>query len=226
MLVALCLAAGCGSTPDRHYFGIAYSLVDVPVESTPRYDYSLRIVEPDIRLAYDRPQIVYRYDPFRFKYYNYKFWVAKPEQMVAEVIHRHLKHANLFRETTLVYQRRVPDYELQGEVEAIEEYDSGDKWYAHLALSFRLVRFSDRATVWSHHFDRKKEVFNREPVYVVRGMSELMEEEMAHIMAGIREAMDREPAAGRKTPEAMDREPAAGRKTPVPGEDTDEAPRP
>jgi ABC-type uncharacterized transport system auxiliary subunit len=188
----LLILAGCSSAPERQYFGIAYSLSDVAAETTPRYAATLRVVEPEIRLAYDRPQIVYRFDPFRFKYYNYKFWVAKPQQMLAEVVHRHILAANLFRETNLVYQRQVPDYELQGEIEAIEEYDSGDKWYAHLALSMRLVRFSDRHVVWSYHFDRKKEVFNKEPVYVVRGMSELMEEEMAKVLAGIREAMDRE----------------------------------
>ncbi len=192
----LLLLVACSAAPERQYFGIAYTLVDVEPYATPRYDASLRIVEPEIRLAYDRPQIVYRYDPFRFKYYNYKFWVAKPQQMVAEVIHRHLQRANLFRDTALVYQRAVPDYELMGEIEAIEEYDSGDKWYAHLAMSLRLVRFSDRTIVWSYQFDRKQEVFNKEPVYVVRGMSDLMEEEMHRILAGVQEAMDNQPKVG------------------------------
>ena len=191
----LLLLVACSAAPERQYFGIAYTLVDVEASPTPRYNATLRIIEPEIRLAYDRPQIVYRYDPFRFKYYNYKFWVAKPQQMVAEVIHRHLQRANLFRETALVYQRAVPDYELVGEIEAIEEYDSGDKWYAHLAMSLRLVRFSDRTVIWSYQFDRKQEVFNKEPVYVVRGMSDLMEEEMERILTGVQEAMDREPTS-------------------------------
>ncbi len=192
----LILVLSCSAAPERQYFGIAYTLVDIEANATPRYKATLRIVEPEIRLAYDRPQIVYRYDPYRFKYYNYKFWVAKPQQMVAEVIHRHLQKANLFLETALVYQRAVPDYELVGEIEAIEEYDSGDKWYAHLAMTMRLVRFTDRTVVWSYQFDRKQEVFNKEPVYVVRGMSDLMEEEMHQILAGIQEVMDKETAAG------------------------------
>jgi ABC-type uncharacterized transport system auxiliary subunit len=191
------LMVACSAAPERQYFGIAYTLVDVEANATPRYPASLRIIEPEIRLAYDRPQIVYRYDPYRFKYYNYKFWVAKPQQMVAEVIHRHFQKGNLFRDTALVYQRAVPDYELVGEIEAIEEYDSGDKWYAHLAMSIRLVRFSDRTIIWSYQFDRKQEVFNKEPVYVVRGMSDLMEEEMHRILAGVQEAMDKEAGKAR-----------------------------
>ena len=191
--VQLLLVSACGSTPDRQYFGVAYTLVDVEAYKAPKFPYTLRILAPEIRLAYDRAQIVYRFDPFRFKYYNYKFWVAKPQQMMAELVHRHIQHANLFKETSLVYRRGVPDYELHGEIEAIEEYDSGDKWYAHLALSFRLVRFTDRKVIWSYQFDRKKEVFNKEPVYVVRGMSELMEEEMVIILTGIAAAMSEEP---------------------------------
>jgi ABC-type uncharacterized transport system auxiliary subunit len=183
------LLLSCSAAPERQYFGIAYTLVDVQAHKKALFDYSVRIVEPEIRLAYDRPQIVYRYDPFRFKYYNYKFWVAKPQQMVGEVLHRHFQHANLFRETSLVYQRQVPDYELVGEIEAIEEYDSGDKWYAHLAMTLRLVRFADRTIIWTYQFDRKQEVFNKEPVYVVRGMSDLMEEEMQEVLAGVQEAM-------------------------------------
>jgi ABC-type uncharacterized transport system auxiliary subunit len=195
-LIGVVFLVSCSAAPTRQYYAIAYTLVDVPVEPRAKYAAVLKVVEPEIRLAYDRPQIVYRYDPYRFKYYNYKYWVAKPQQMVAELVHRHIQHANLFRETSLVYQRQVPDYELHGEIEAIEEYDSGDKWYAHLALSFRLVRFNDRKVVWTYRFDRKKEVFNKAPVYVVRGMSEMMDEEMKSILAGIEAAMDGQQSKG------------------------------
>jgi len=183
---------GCGTAPDRQYYALSYTFTDVKRETTPRFDVNLRVVEPEVRLAYDRPQIVYRYDPFRFKYYHYRFWVAKPQQMLGELVHRHLLHTNLFRETTLVYQSQVPDYELLGEIEAIEEYDSGDVWYAHLAMSLRLVRFSDRRIVWAYRFDKKKEVPNKQPVYVVRAMSDILEEEMAAITEGIARTMEGE----------------------------------
>jgi ABC-type uncharacterized transport system auxiliary subunit len=192
MVMVGVMSLGCGTAPDRQYYALSYTLVDVPKEAKARFDVNVRVVEPDVRLAYDRPQIVYRYDPFRFKYYHYRFWVAKPQQMLAELVHRHLLHTNLFRETTLVYQSQVPDYELQGEIEAIEEYDSGDVWYAHLAMSLRLVRFSDRRIVWAYRFDKKKEVPNKQPVYVVRAMSDILEEEMSIITHGMAQAMESE----------------------------------
>lgn len=196
LLAALTAGSGCSSAPERQYFGISYTLAKEDALSKPRFPVTLRIKEPGIVLAYDRPQIVYRYDPYRFKYYNYKFWVAKPQQMLAEIVHRHLKHANLFDEVSLSFQRQVPQYELEGEIAAIEEYDSGDKWYAHLALSFRLVRFEDRQVIWTFGFDETREVFNKEPVYVVRAMSELVDEQMVLFLEGIEKAMAQESLPG------------------------------
>jgi ABC-type uncharacterized transport system auxiliary subunit len=156
---------------------------------------TLRIQEPEVRLAYDRPQIVYRYDPYNFRYYHFRFWVAKPQSMVAELVLQHLKHLNLFREISLTYTAGIPDYELAGQIDALEEYDSGDTWYAHLAMSFRLVRFSDRQVVFTWQFDEKKEVFTKEPVYVVRGLSELLDQQMQAMMPALDKAMEAEMAA-------------------------------
>lgn len=193
LAIALSLALlGCSSPPERKYFGLAYSLADAPTSENAKYPLSLRISEPDIRLAYDRPQIVYRLDPYKFRYYYYRFWVAKPQQMIAELIFQHLKHVNLFRDISLTYKAGVPDFELEGQIDAIEEYDSGDTWYAHLAMSFRLVKFSDRKVVWTYRFDEKKEVFTQDTVYVVRALSELMDVQMQKMVAEIDQAVSRE----------------------------------
>lgn len=186
----------CPKTPARQYYGLSYSLADVPASPAAKYKAILMIQEPDILLAYDRAQIVYRYDPFRFKYYNFKYWLAKPQQMIRELFYRHIKHVNLFSDVTLVFQRQVPDYVLEGMIDAIEEYDSGDIWYSHLAMSLRLVRYSDREVLWSHKFDMKKEVFTKQPVYVVRAMSEQIEEQMGVIVQAIDAAMAKENLGG------------------------------
>ncbi|MFH1529710.1 MAG: ABC-type transport auxiliary lipoprotein family protein [Pseudomonadota bacterium] len=196
LLLGALVFIGCPATPQRQYYGLSYSLADVPAPAAPKYRATLMIREPDILLAYDRAQIVYRYDPFRFKYYAYKFWLAKPQQMIRELIYRHVKHVNLFDEVTLVFQRQVPDYVLEGMIDAIEEYDSGDVWYSHLAMSLRLVRYADREVIWSHKFDLKKEVFTKQPVYVVRAMSEQIEEQMEIIVKAIDAAMAEENLGG------------------------------
>ncbi|MBM4372221.1 MAG: membrane integrity-associated transporter subunit PqiC [Deltaproteobacteria bacterium] len=200
LVTALCLtalvAASCPSPPQRQYYGLAYSLADVPSREIPRYRVSLMIREPDILLAYDREQIVYRFDPFHFQYYHFRYWLAKPQQMIQELLYRHLKHVRLFGEVNLVYQRGVPDYVLESTIDAIEEYDSDDIWYSHLAMSLQLLRYRDRAVLWAHRFDVKKEVFTKQPLYVVRAMSEQIEEQMHVIVSGIEEAMAKEPLDG------------------------------
>ena len=198
LFFAATLLLGCPKTPSRQYYGLSYSLADVPVPDTTKYKATLMIREPDILLAYDRAQIVYRYDPFRFKYYNYKYWLAKPQQMIRELVYRHIKHVSLFSEVTLVFQRHAPDYVLEGMIDAIEEYDSGDVWYSHLAMSLRLVRYADREVIWEHKFDVQKEVFTKKPVYVVRAMSEQIGEQMDVIVMGIDAAMAKEQLGGEK----------------------------
>ena len=68
-----------------------------------------------------------------------------------------------------------PDYELSGSIEAIEEYDSKELWFAHLAIRMNLTRISDGVSVYFRRFDIRKRVFEHEPEYVIREMSSLIE---------------------------------------------------
>ena len=101
-----------------------------------------------------------------------------------DLVVRHLSAVYLFQEVTKEYTR-VPHYELEAEIEGIEEYDSGDVWFAHLAITFKLVEFESGKVVWVHSFDVQKKVFNKQPVYVVKSLSEIMEIEMEKMVIGL-----------------------------------------
>ena len=68
-----------------------------------------------------------------------------------------------------------PEYELTGMIEAIEEYDSKDTWYSHLAIRFILTRIKDGKLLYSRQFDKRKKVYEHSPQDVVKVMSEIME---------------------------------------------------
>jgi hypothetical protein len=107
-------------------------------------------------------------------------------------------HADLFEDVSSEYSERRPDYELYGTIDALEELDSGDEWYAHLAFTLRLTRFRGEKVLWSHRVDAKKQVYNKEPVYVVKALSELMEAEMDRIITSLGAFLkDRPPEEGR-----------------------------
>ena len=179
-LAVFLMASGidCSSVPENHYFTMAYVLLPGNAGERPAYQQTVRVRQLEIGPAYDTERIVYRYSPYEFQYYNFMRWAAKPHVMLTNLIVRHLQHAQLFGDVAMEYHDRVPDYEISGVVYAVEELDSGNEWFAHLAFSLRLSRYRGEKVVWSHEVDVKKQVYNKEPVYVVRALSELMEAEM------------------------------------------------
>ena len=194
LAVLLLVILACGSVPKRYYFALSYPLEPVSgaAARAPLHPFRVRIRPFTVALPYNRPQIVYRQSPFEFNYYSYRMWAAKPQHMLRELAERHLDAARLVQEVTREYGEQLPDYELSAEVLAIEEYDSGDVWFGHLAMRFELVRFSDKIPIWTHFFDRKRKVWEKQPVYVVRALSALAEEEMIRVTAELDAVLSRE----------------------------------
>lgn len=201
----LLLLAGCASVPEYTYFTMAYALLPSEDEPGEPLAESLRIRDLAIVPAYDKDKIVYRFSPYEFQYYNYKLWAVKPNRMVTGLIVRHIEHADLFRVVSRDYGESRPQYELSGVLQAIEELDSGDQWFAHLAFSLRMTRFGDNRVVWTYRADAKKRVYNKAPVYVVKALSELLEQEMARALDDLRTTLKalRERSKGRPARPAL-----------------------
>jgi len=63
-------------------------------------------------------------------------------------------------------------------VNALERLDAGDLVFGHLAISFRMVRIMDGQQVWEYSFDERKQVYQKEMVYTVIGLSQIMQTQM------------------------------------------------
>lgn len=190
--LVLAFGMGCASVPDFTYFTMAYSLLPQRHKQKSLAE-SLRVSDLDITPAYDKDKIVYRFSPYQFQYYNYMLWAVKPNKMVTGLVVRHLEHSGLFKVVSRDYGDTRPEYEISGVLEAIEELDSGNEWFAHIALSLRMTRFRKDAIIWSYRIDKKKRVYNKEPVYVVKALSELMEAGMNEAVKDLRAFFSRNP---------------------------------
>jgi ABC-type uncharacterized transport system auxiliary subunit len=173
----LALIACCGNIPVKQYYVLNY----VPTPLAARllaspYPFTVRLKDFDIEDAYNRPQIVYRQSPFELRYYFYKIWAVKPSRMITDLVQKHLASVNFVSHVIRRYDEGLnPDYELAGLVEAIEEYDSDQLWFAHLAIRLTLTRVSDGRVVYSRVFDNRKRVYQYSPDNVVREMSSILE---------------------------------------------------
>lgn len=183
MAVSLASCLG-GSSERRYYYSLQYPRGErVKRYEQVRYPYVVRIKRFHSEVAYDRQEIVYRLNPYEISYDWYRLWTAKPRKMIAQLMRSHLRDTNMFREVVDRVSGTLPKYEIECEVGGIEELDSSrDQWFARLALDCHLTDFTTGAHLWDFNFDRRKRVFQRLPHFVVRALSEIMEEQMARML--------------------------------------------
>lgn len=177
LVCMLCCQCLFGTVPIKQYYVLNYIPVQLAnrLRATP-YPFTLRIKELDIEDAYSRPSIVYRQSPFELRYYFYRQWAVKPSRMITDLIYKHLSSINLVSGLVRRFDEgEKPNYELSGLIEAIEEYDSDQLWFAHISLRLTMTRVSDGAIVYSKLFDNRKRVFNYSPDNVVKEMSAVVE---------------------------------------------------
>jgi len=169
--------------PSRHYYTIDYLPRPIRLEGSGRpYPFKVQLKRFEVLRMYDRSQIVFRYSPNELKYYLYKNWAMKPGDMIMDRVEAHLLSANLFEELRREFLDTYPDYRLEGTVDALEKYDGGDLFFAHLAMTFRLVRQKDRKEIWRYAFDKRKKVYEPDMVYTVIALREILETEMIHVI--------------------------------------------
>jgi ABC-type uncharacterized transport system auxiliary subunit len=203
-VIFLVCCTGCstffGKVPIKQYYVLNY-VSPAPVkdqEVKAPYPYTLRLKELDIEEAYARPQIVYRQNPFELLYYSNKLWAVKPNRMVTDLVRKQIVSANIVREVVRRYDEGIePDFELTGLIEAIEEYDSDQLWFAHLALRLTLTRASDGQVLYARQFDNRKQVFRYSPEAVVQELSSILEYIMDQVIGDMSKVLARE-AGGTK----------------------------
>lgn len=166
------------------------------------YPFVLRVRDCTIAEAYRRSQIVYRQSANQMQFYGLHLWAVDPDRMINDLAVKHLKAARLFDNVTRSVENYVPDFFLSCDIQAVEEYDSKEQWYAHLAVEYQLENAKTSQVVWKKLYDLRKTVPQQEPVYIVRELSFLLEsandrltQELAVVLD---EAKDR-PLAGNDT---------------------------
>lgn len=178
LAAALLLLSGCffGRTVETQYYMLDY----IPTPPTERlqkgpYPFSVRLRDPILAEAYKRSQIVYRQSAYQMQFYAFHLWVVDPDRMIGDLLIKHLRAARLFEVVSRTVESTPPDFQLTTDVQAIEEYDGPETWYAHLAIEYQLIHDKTGAVVWKKLYDVRKAVEAQEPVFVVRGLTALLE---------------------------------------------------
>ncbi len=178
LLLFILSLLGCGKVPIKKFYLLNYEPDPITDrKSTTPYPCIVRIKEFNIEKVYSKPQIVYRKSPFELQYYHYQVWAVKPTRMITDIIQKHFATTALVSRVIRRFDEggQNPDYELTGVIEAIEEYDSENIWFAHIAIRMTLTRLKDNRTIYTRRFDRRREVHQHSPEFVVRTMSQSLD---------------------------------------------------
>jgi len=183
--------AGCfGSSPEPRYYAFEPAtparLPGVP------YPFTLLVRRFDTALAYDRTELVYRPHEHELRFYPYRLWVARPGRMLSEVVANHLDALGLFEAVTPRPTERPAEYELRGEVLAIDELDPIDvpegvkkTWQARLSLKLAVSSTMSGAVVWQHAFETVRDVARHDPRAVVEALAAILDDELGRIAADL-----------------------------------------
>jgi ABC-type uncharacterized transport system auxiliary subunit len=100
----------------------------------------LRIAPLAVAAIYDRQPIVYRDGIYSTGTYFDRRWSANPGSMVADVLARDFNDSGLYRAVQRAPSLLAGDYQVGGEIEAIEEEAGAGGCAAHLRLRMLVMR--------------------------------------------------------------------------------------
>ena len=170
-LLSVFTLTGClgGSTePSRYYTVSAESISVAGVTSDTRVHVKKFTIDP----AYQRTNIVYRESPYDFMFYDLDLWATRPEQMLTQVAGEYLVKSNMFKSVDLKPMGK-PDFELLGNVDAIEEIDEGNSQEAHLAVQLTFRKVGEDAPLWEKRYDERQSMNKRDAHSAAEALSKL-----------------------------------------------------
>jgi len=185
--LALLLIPSCSlwkrPPPTRQYYIINYTPNTVFPQTTQHpYPFALQVGRFEVQRIFNRQNIIYRYSPNRIQYYEIERWAVRPDYMIKDMIFKHLDAARLTNFVGIEFFEIKPDYRLEGTVESLEKFDAGDLFYAHLGMTFKMLKVADGQQVWDYSFDERRRVYSEEMVHTVAAMSGILQSHMNTII--------------------------------------------
>ena len=182
-LLSVFTLTGClgGSTePSRYYTVSAESISIAGATSDARIHVKKFTIDP----AYQRTNIVYRESPYDFMFYDLDLWATRPEQMLTQVAGEYLIKSNMFKSVDLKPMGK-PDFELLGNVDAIEEIDEGSSQEAHLAVQLTFRKVGEDAPLWEKRYDERQSMSKRDAHSAAEALSKLYAKYMQDALKNI-----------------------------------------
>ena len=188
---ALALLCGCGAVPDKHFYAIVNGAEAQGSGAAAPVCTRTAVVTPvEIAVPYDDDRIVFRTGDYEVKYFNYDFWVSRPQEMFQQLLVQKLERARLFEAVDPQIASARTHLTVLVTIDAIELVATGELIEARLAMTLRLRDPSADASVWEHSFDTRRPVANDDRDVdveeTVRTLNAIYADEVANVVQSLR----------------------------------------
>ncbi|TDI85500.1 MAG: hypothetical protein E2O78_04445 [Caldithrix sp.] len=187
-LFALLLCAGCSGVPRTYYYRIDYPL-EIQHDQSPNFPWTLGIGQFSADILYEGDRIVYRESPYEAQYYHYRRWIAPPKKIVPEHVRKDYLASGVFGKVVSLPSPQKVDYVLTGNVEAFEEVDEGSTWSGVVTIRFQLRDAKTKEIIWEESISERTTARKREPVEVVRAISESLNKTISRSISSIKASL-------------------------------------
>jgi len=188
LLLAALLLAGCA----RQAFVTRYFLLEYepnPTSPALKLDkllpYRVLVSTFKIPRSYDSVRIIARYSSHEISYFTYSLWAVRPQIAVADMLVAHINAYRLFRECQREYLDVRPDYEISGEIQQVEAFESQDYSAAHLKMTFTLSDYNTNEVLVVHDCDREVPIPVDQMTIFAKALSDIVEDESEKFLVDV-----------------------------------------
>jgi len=179
--ILLAIAGISCSTKSIHpkYYILDYRSVlrDSTITLQKPFPYKVQVQTMKIPRTFDRVNIVVRYSAHQLDYYRYNLWAIRPQITISDLIAKQISDYHIFQQCQREFLDERPDYEIIGQVDAIEKFENESYTAAHLSMKLYLRTFEGYDNILNHEFEREVEmpVFRME--LLAKKFSDILKEE-------------------------------------------------
>jgi len=180
-MLTACIGGG-SAEPTRYY---VVDVEKINVSGNGQATKTVQIRKFTIDPAYQRSNIVYRESNYTFMFYDLDLWASRPDQMLLKAGTKYIEQSGLFAKGS---KAAKPDYEILGNIDAIEEVDEGSSRYAHLDITLTF-RKTEGASLFEKEYDEKLAMDGPEPEHVAKAISKLYGQFMEDFLKNVSQNM-------------------------------------
>ncbi len=191
-LMAAVVLAGCGKPPNL----ITRFILDYPPPAVGRLgplDAGIKVELFSVDEVINRPEMVYRVNPYKTGVYQYNRWRTDPGHLVTDYLTRDLRDSRLFKAIFAYDRSGEARFHLEGGVSEFQENDMPAPWQAVLAVNVTLLD-TDRENiaekvVFQRRYQAQETMAAKTPEGLAEAMSTAMEQVSKRIINDVYQAV-------------------------------------